>query len=261
MLDKESITLSLSSSVLAHIALLETLTIIDSTNAYLLRQDMNEKISVCLAECQTAGRGRRGRTWVSPFAKNIYLSLKITVESGLGALEGLSLAVGVAAARALNNLGVKDIQLKWPNDVLWCGRKLGGVLIDVVGDPAGRCQVVVGIGLNLHADKTMMSSIDQSWVSLADIVVKAPSRNLAVAELLNEVVELLANYEQSGFAGYRAPWELLNAHANQLVNIHVGSALVVGRVKGVNSSGALVLATDNGEQVFHGGEVSLRVVE
>ena len=259
LLNKQVIDDLLTPSASSHLSALEILTIIDSTNAYLLRQEASEKINVCLAECQTAGRGRRGRAWVSPFAKNIYLSLRMTVESGLGALEGLSLAIGVAIARALQHVGAADIQLKWPNDVLWCGRKLGGVLIDVDGDPSGRCHLVVGIGLNINSDKTMASTIEQPWVSLAEILSAAPGRNVVAAALLNEIAVLLANYERDGFASYRAEWELLNAHAGQQVNIHLGSTVVSGMVKGVNASGALILDTDSGEQVFHGGEVSLRV--
>lgn len=261
LLDAELIKSSLSLSASVHLAGLEILMSIDSTNAYLLRQNARENISVCMAECQTAGRGRRGRTWVSPFAKNIYLSLRVTIESGLGALEGLSLAVGVAIARALRHVGVADTQLKWPNDVLWCGRKLGGVLIDVVGDPAGRCHVVVGVGLNLTADKIMASAIEQPWVALADILGSSPRRNTVAAVLLNELILLLAHYEREGFASYRAEWELLNAHAGRRVDIHLGPTSITGLVKGVNASGALILSTDKGEQIFHGGEVSLRAAE
>ena len=260
-LNKQSINAELPSSTIEHISQFEILKIIDSTNAYLLKQDPQEKIMVCMAECQTAGRGRRGRTWVSPFAKNIYLSLKMTLDSGLGALEGLSLAVGVAIVRSLINLGAQGVQLKWPNDVLWCGRKLGGILIEVVGDPSGRCHIVVGIGLNINADKAMLVSIEQPWVSLNEILGYRPVRNLVAARLLNEVVALLTTYERDGFGVYRAEWEKLNAHAGLSVNLHLGSTVVAGFVRGVNATGALILSTDNGEQIFHGGEVSLRVAE
>jgi BirA family biotin operon repressor/biotin-[acetyl-CoA-carboxylase] ligase len=260
-LNEQSINAELSSSTLKHIGQLEILRIIDSTNAHLLKQEPKEKITVCMAECQTAGRGRRGRNWVSPFAKNIYLSLKMTLDSGLGALEGLSLAVGVAIVRALNNLGVQGVQLKWPNDVLWCGRKLGGILIEVVGDPSGRCHIVVGIGLNINADKTMLAAIEQPWVSLNEILGYRPVRNLVVAGLLNGIVTLLTTYEGEGFGKYRKEWEELNAHAGLLVNLHLGSTVVSGFVRGVNAVGALILSTEGGEQIFHGGEVSLRVAE
>ena len=236
---------------------------VDSTNAFLLRQEPAERMTICLAECQTAGRGRRGRTWVSPFAKNIYLSLKITIESGINAFEGLSLAVGVASVRALSSLNISGLQLKWPNDLLWRGRKLGGILIEVVGDPAGRCHIVLGIGLNVSSEKSMQASIEQPWVSLADIgrslAIPVPGRSAIVAAMLNEIAPLLADYEEKDFSYYRDEWQSLNAHAGQCVDIHLGAHAVSGVVLGVNPVGALLLQTkDKGEMVFHGGEVSLR---
>ena len=236
---------------------------VDSTNAYLLKQDPTSKINVCMAECQTAGRGRRGRVWVSPFAKNIYLSLKMTIESGINALEGLSLAVGVAVVRALRNININELELKWPNDLLWRGRKLGGILIEVVGDPAGRCHLVVGIGLNVSSEKSMHTSIAQPWTSLQDIAsaLSIPDlrRNTIASVMLNEIVPMLAHYELQGFSHYREEWQLLNAHRGQSVDVHVGSAIVSGTMLGVNNAGALILQTqEKGEMVFHGGEISLR---
>lgn len=244
---------------------LHVLTAIDSTNSFLLKQDPTSSISICMAECQTAGRGRRGRTWVSPFAKNIYLSLKMTIEGGINALEGLSLAVGVAMVRALRTLNISDLQLKWPNDLLWNDQKLGGILIEVVGDPAGRCHLVVGIGLNVTGEKSMQASIGQPWISLADIAhalsVPSSSRNNIAAAMLNEIIPLLAHYEQKGFSYCREEWQSLNAHHGKSVDVHVGTNIVSGVAVGVNDVGALILQTqDKGEMVFHGGEVSLRGV-
>ena len=120
----------------------------DSTNAEPMRQAEAGGAPglVCTAEQQTAGRGRRGRQWVSPFASNLYLSLVWEFSQGAAALEGLSLAVGVAVARALAACDVPAVQLKWPNDVLHDGAKLGGILLEMTGDAAGACQVVVGVG-------------------------------------------------------------------------------------------------------------------
>ncbi len=258
LLEKDLISSLLAPSAANAIADLTLLNLVDSTNSYLMRQEQDAGISVCFAECQTAGRGRRGRQWVSPFASNIYLSLRLSISSGLGAVEGLSLAVGVAVANALDELGVDDVRLKWPNDVLWSGKKLGGILIEVVGDPSGLCHLVVGLGLNLRTEKSMADTIDQPWVALDTIISVLPSRNRVAACLLNHIVPLLSDYEKKGFVSYRAAWESLNAHTNQKVDLFMGSLQATGLVRGVNSAGALLLETDRGLEVFHGGEVSLR---
>jgi BirA family biotin operon repressor/biotin-[acetyl-CoA-carboxylase] ligase len=258
LLDADAIKSGLFESVSQKVSQLSVLTSIDSTNAFLMRQQPEVGIKACFAEHQTAGRGRRGRQWVSPFAGNIYLSLRISNNSGLGAFEGISLAVGVAVARALGELGVDNVKLKWPNDILWSGKKLGGILIEVVGDPSGVCHLVVGLGLNLHTKKSMVQSIDQPWVALDSILSKLPGRNHVASALLNHIVPLLDAYEHQGFALYKQEWESLNAQAGQAVDLFMGANQVTGVMKGVNSSGALLLETDKGLEVFHGGEVSLR---
>ena len=135
----------------AELADLEIFKSIDSTNKYAREKAEQAPASgsVVLAEQQSAGRGRRGKTWVSPFAANIYLSIVWDFEQGAQALEGLSLAVGVAVKRALNAQGVNGVQLKWPNDIYVEGQKLGGILLEMIGDPAGQCSVIVGVGINV----------------------------------------------------------------------------------------------------------------
>ena len=259
LLNQKIIRAGLSRQVDETINSFKLFEVVDSTNAWLLQQESDSGISLCIAECQTAGRGRRGRQWVSPFAQNVYMSLRVTVENGFGALEGLSLAMGVAVADALCELGAKDIRLKWPNDILWNGRKLGGVLIEAAGDPSGRCHAVVGLGLNLKTQPSMVNAIDQPWIALDHILPCAPTRNKSVSVLLNHIVTMLEGYEKQGFKHYKSRWEALNAHLNQRVNLQIGSSQVAGMVFGISESGGLLLNTANGVETFHGGEVSLRV--
>ncbi|MGY8862292.1 MAG: biotin--[acetyl-CoA-carboxylase] ligase, partial [Pseudomonadales bacterium] len=140
-----------------------------STNQTLMQRQQQQSIhaEVILAEVQTSGRGRLGRHWQSPFGQNIALSLGWSFVGGAAALEGLSLVVGVALAQALGDLGVHQVQLKWPNDVLVGGKKLAGILLEMRGDATGPCNVVIGIGLNVHL--THDDAIDQPWVSLAQL--------------------------------------------------------------------------------------------
>lgn len=260
LLNLAEIQAGLSSQGRALCGNLTLFNLIDSTNAWLLRQAPGQGIHLCLAECQTAGRGRRARQWVSPFARNLYLSLRMTIESGVGALEGLSLAVGVVVADCLRDLGCADVELKWPNDILWRGRKLGGVLLELTGDPSGVCHLVVGIGINLFGDKTMTEKIDQPWVALVDIVSQPLRRNQVTASLINALLPLLASYESTGFAPYHRRWEKYNAFADASVELRLGSSCILGTMKGITDVGALELDTADGRKVFHGGEMSLRKV-
>lgn len=235
--------------------------VLDSTNAEVLRRLSAGAPAglACTAELQTAGRGRRGRTWVSPFARNLYLSLSWEYEGGAAALEGLSLAVGVAVVRALEELGVSGLQLKWPNDLLFHGAKLGGVLLEMVGDASGRCQVVVGVGINVRMPEAVAASIDQSWTDLRSIAgEQVPGRNQLLATLLDHLLPLLASFGATGFAPWREAWLALDAFADAPVVISSGDFRKAGIARGVDERGALRLETSLGLQPVYGGEISLR---
>jgi BirA family biotin operon repressor/biotin-[acetyl-CoA-carboxylase] ligase len=266
LLSASSIVAGLDPLARQLLAQLDIHPVIDSTNAQALRDGLTCGSGyTCLAEFQTAGRGRRGRTWVSPFGKNIYLSLLWTFDGGAAELEGLSLAIGVTIAEVLQRLGVSDIQLKWPNDVLWRKRKLAGILLEMTGDPAGVCQVVVGIGVNVAMPAEAADSIDQPWVDMRSILnelnlpAESLGRNQLVAALLSELLPLLSRYQLDRFASYRMRWETLNAYAGKTVEVRMANSEVVGELLGVNEAGALRLQTAAGEQLFYGGEISLRV--
>lgn len=236
-------------------------TSLPSTNAYLMQQNHPDRL-VCLAEHQSAGRGRRGRSWVSPFAQNIYLSMGWGFEGGIAALEGLSLAVGLAIVRTLQGFGVTNLKLKWPNDVLYQDKKLAGVLVEMSGDPAGYCRVVIGIGLNVSMTGQGGQAIDQPWFCVRDILQEqgAPlvSRSRLAAALLDNLVSILSSFDAHGFSLYRDEWLLSAAYLNQSINVQLGNGHQSGYMRGVNNSGALLIETSDGEQLLYGGEVSLR---
>ena len=261
LLCEKAVRAGLRPAAAALLGRLEILDDADSTNAHamrLLEQGVGAGL-VCTAERQTAGRGRRGRHWVSPYARNLYLSLVWEFSQGAAALEGMSLAVGVAVARALAACDVPAVRLKWPNDILFDGAKLGGILLEMAGDAAGACQVVVGVGLNVAMPATAAESIDQAWTDIATITGgHHPGRNTLLAGLLNELLPMLAGFEAQGFRPWREAWQALDAYADTPVVLHTGSQRIAGTARGVDERGALQLETVTGTQAVYGGEISLR---
>jgi len=233
-----------------------------STNSHLLTRARQGHASglLCLAERQAAGRGRRGRPWVSPFAANLYLSLLWRFRLTPAVLSGLSLAAGVAVAQALEAEGVPAVQLKWPNDVLWQHRKLGGLLLEIGQEPDGGCCVVAGVGLNIAMPAA--TAIDQPWIDLHGIVgPDGIARNRLAGRLASALATLFATFGQQGFAALRAEWERFDCMMGQRVHIKQPSGVVAGTARGVDEAGALLLETsDGGLQRFWAGEVSLRLV-
>ena len=216
---------------------------------------------VCSAEQQSAGRGRRGRTWVSPYARHLYLSVVWEYEQGAAVLEGMSLAVGVVVARALQACGLPAVQLKWPNDLLHDSAKFGGILLEMTGDPAGACQVVVGIGLNVNMPAEMATDIDQAWTDVTRIGGgNAPGRNILLGAILDELLPMLAGFESSGFAPWREEWQSLDAFDGKTVILQSGDQQLAGVATGVDDRGALQLQTTTGTRSMFGGEISLRPV-
>jgi BirA family transcriptional regulator, biotin operon repressor / biotin---[acetyl-CoA-carboxylase] ligase len=261
LLDANVVRAALVERSRALLTRLDILDTVDSTNTEVTRWLGHSGSSglVCCAEQQTAGRGRRGRQWVSPYAGNLYLSLLWEFNQGAAALEGLSLAVGVAVARALRACEVPAVQLKWPNDVLYDRAKLGGILLEMSGDAAGSCRVVIGIGLNVAMPQSAAGAIDQAWTDIRSICAQSPpSRNRLLAALLDELLPLAADFEQHGFARWRDEWLALDAFAGTSVVLHTGSGQLAGVARGVDERGALRLETTTGVQAVYGGEISLR---
>jgi BirA family biotin operon repressor/biotin-[acetyl-CoA-carboxylase] ligase len=262
LLDEASIRRAISAGALGRLESLAIHHTIDSTNAQLRRQGVGGSgAAVCLAESQSAGRGRRGRAWVSPFASSIYMSVGWRFEGGAEVLEGLSLAVGVVVCEVLTGLGAEGLSLKWPNDVYLQGRKLAGILLEMSGDFSGPCDAVIGIGINVTIPDSQAQHIEQSWSDLRSIQNTAFSRSLLVGRLIDRLLPTLAGFEQAGFAAWRERWLALDAFADQPVVIDNNGRRMAGAARGVDDRGALLLETSSGMQVIHGGEVSLRRAE
>ena len=231
---------------------------VDSTNDWLMQQVDWHGVA-CLAECQHAGRGRRGRQWVSPFAANLYLSLGWRFTLDAASLAGLSLAAGVAVMRALDVLGIKTAGLKWPNDIVHGSRKLGGILIEMRGEAGGPSQVVIGVGLNVHMPDSAAEELDQPWSDLQQCAGDKVSRNALAAAVLSELVQACQACDRGGLTAYLEDWQDYDIHAGKQVDLLLpDERRITGLSRGIDSQGALLLERGGKVQRFSCGEVSLR---
>ncbi len=236
---------------------------ITSTNNYLLEamKIKNESGYACFAESQTNGRGRQGREWVSPFGSNIYLSLSWVFENGFASLSGLSLAIGVAVVRALTELGISNMGLKWPNDIYWQDKKLGGILIEISGESSGECTAIIGVGLNLYLSEKTTATITQPWIDLDKITPKNNySRNALSSLLLNHLLPVLAEFENQTLQHYLSEWREYDCMQGRKVSIYRGQQQFDGVVAGIDHNGMLLLKEKltNTIKTFASGEVSFR---
>lgn len=233
----------------------------ESTNSVLMQAAENgaRDGSVVCAEYQFAGRGRRGRHWHSVLGGSLTFSVLWRFEEGIAALVGLSLAVGVAMARALNRFSRFPVKLKWPNDVLVDYRKLAGILVEIQGDIQGPSFAVVGIGLNVRLPAHQRESIDQAVVDLAEMQVLV-DRNQLLACCLVELKSVMDVMRREGFSGLRAEWEAHHAHAGQPVSLLLPDhRRVTGIARGVDDTGAFLLQAGHGASVaYNSGDIRLR---
>lgn len=220
----------------------------------LLRAD--GRIPVVLADSQTAGRGRRGRDWTSPKGQNLYLSLGLTLEGGFSALDGLSLALGVAVANAIEANGVSGVGLKWPNDLYANDRKFGGILVEIHGElQEGQVQVIAGVGINVHM--TNVESVDQPWTSLAlQWPDAAWERNRLAAAMISEMVATAAQFEKSGFRIFQEAWQKRDIFQGRYLRARGGS--LEGKGAGIDAYGNYQLDAPDERVSVRAGDISLR---
>ena len=260
LLDADTIRAHLAKETLQALAGIETAWSLDSTNTELLRRDAPAGgACVLLAERQTAGRGRRGRAWASPLAANLYLSVSRRYSGGLARLGGLSLAAGVAVAEALHALGFAATRIKWPNDIVASGRKLGGLLVEGSGEPAGFARAVVGLGLNVRMPAAGGEGIDQPWIDLFALHARPQSRNALAAAVLDRLLPALELFDAQGLAPFLPRYASLDALRGEPVVVLAGDGTRhAGSAAGVAEDGALRVQGAGGEVRFHSGEVSVR---
>lgn len=215
---------------------------------------------VCLVEQQSAGRGRRGRPWSTPWGGALMLSIGWRFESGVSTIEGLSLAVGVVLSQVLERHGV-NAKLKWPNDVLMTSGeqlgKLAGILIEVSGDVAGPCEVIVGLGINIEFPDEFRARIGQPVATVRD-QLPTLSRNKLAAELLGDLMPLLANYEARGFSAWQKEWNQRHAFEECAVEVQRGKERFMATAEEVDEAGNLWIRHDEKRERLSGGEISVR---
>ena len=236
--------------------------VIDSTNQYMLDRIPNlQSGDTCLAEYQSAGRGRRGRQWISPFGCNLYLSTYWKLEQGPAAAIGLSLVVGIVIAETLNKLCGNKVKVKWPNDLYMNDKKLAGILVELTGKTGDAAHIIIGIGINIGMNKSIIKkdeTINQAWSALTDEVENI-ERNELAGNIINALKKSLLIFEKQGLKPFLSRWFELDNFLERNVKLLIGNDIIVGVEKGINEQGALLLQKENGEIIpYIGGEISLR---
>lgn len=232
---------------------LEVWPLLDSTNAELLRRGMGQDRTVLIADAQSAGRGRLGRVWISPPGTNLYLSMLLRHPRGAAFAPSLSLALGVAACEALHQAGVSQARLKWPNDLVAEGRKLGGILVEGTSGLAG---VVAGIGINLGSDPELARNVGQPVACVADFTVP-PSRDALAAAVIAAWNSAVDEFIAHGLAAFLDRWRALDAFAQSPVRVVSGGMTFDGVAQGVDAQGRLLLEVDGTLRAFASAETSL----
>ena len=259
LLDETEIRAGMDAAISNQLSSLTIESSLDSTNSSLQRLPLAQQhAAVLLAEHQAQGRGRRGRQWLSPYGRNLYLSLGWRFDQSLSELGCLPLLVALAAARALQRAGLEGHRVKWPNDLLLDEGKLCGCLVELQGEPQGPCHAVLGVGINVHMPASELPGvIDQPWTDLQSHL-PGYSRNSMAALLLEELLGHLAVFSGQGFGPFQDRWKQMDGLQGRRVEVYSANGTVYGTVTGIDTRGALML--DTGDEVLHlhSGEVSLR---
>ncbi len=259
-LDASAIRNALSTAARKRLGALETHWKLDSTSSELSRRAVDLRdFSFIFAEMQTAGRGRRGRDWLSPPAGNLYFSCLKRFEHGYAALSGLSLAVGVAVLRALQDSDVHGVKLKWPNDLVAENAKLAGILIELGGEFLGPCQAVIGVGLNVRLSSSSRMAIGQPVTDLDALCAgMPPKRNALAAALIERLCKTLEIFAERGFETFTDEYAQYDALSGRALHVHDPRGAFDGTGAGVDARGALRVRTADGVRTLDSAEISIR---
>ena len=258
LLSTEFIQQHIDETVRSQVTSIEVLPSVGSTNSMLIDSASLGSIDgkVLLAEVQTGGRGRRGRSWYTPFGRNIALSVGVRLNRDPQSVGALSLAIGLAVVGALKRIGISHAQVKWPNDVVVDGGKICGILVELIH---GRrpVDVVIGVGINVGARSSVESIVDREIADVVDYVA-TPVRNQLTGLLVGEILAACRRYEVHGFGGFQRDWESLDMLRDRTIAVETAGNLVVGTAKGIAEDGALLVEAEGRLRRFIGGEISIR---
>lgn len=262
LFDKGLIYAHLDEHVKRKLTALDVMFEINSTNLYLLDKLKSGSVHAhaVVSEFQTEGKGRGDNRWLSPPASGICLSFGWCFDSTPSSLTALSLATGVAVAEALTEAGCPGIKLKWPNDIVADGAKLGGILIESHGQAAGKCDVVIGVGINVCMPVKITAAIDQKVTDLFRLMQCQPSRNLLAAIILRRLIDTLDRFTGEGFSAFIDKWRKLDFVRDKNAVLLLAHDQIPGRVMGIDDNGLLVLNVNGENRKFSSGELSLRLV-
>lgn len=204
-------------------------------------------MSFCLAEHQSRGRGRLGRSWISPFGKNIYCSFSYTFNKDITEMSGLSLVVGILITRALESLNPKlKPLLKWPNDIYIADRKVGGILIDLIAEAHGNCTAIISVGLNINMKDVTLEGVDQPWTSLEHVLNEKLDRNVVVVQMMHSILESMEIFHESGIQPFLQEWKHYDLLEGEKISLNTGSEVISGISKGISPQGFLLLELPSG---------------
>ena len=241
-------------------SIIDTVESIDSTNNYLNNHNKSAIPHICIAEHQTRGRGRFSREWYSPFGKNIYFSMQYSIKQDISQLGGLSLAVGTIVCKAIEkacNLPNR-LMLKWPNDIIYDGKKLAGVLIEVRAEVNGNCSVIIGIGINVNMPITNKVTFNQEWASIMQITGSPQDRNNICAILIDKLTIGIEQYLITGFKSYMPEWKKRDSLFGKMIQIQDGNQIFKGIATGVDLQGHLLINLEtNIKKAFAAGEATV----
>lgn len=233
---------------------------IPSTNAFLLGH-VNELSSgdICVAEHQSAGRGRRGRTWVSPYGCHLYASIFWQFSQGMAQAMGLSLVVACSLVSVLRQLGIDGVGVKWPNDIYLNDKKLAGILVEMTGQADSECNLVIGIGINLSMSASQADKIDQPWSDLSELS-QIPDKTDLMITLQQQLVRDLELFQGQGLEPFQQRWREADLFDGEAIKLTMGEQVVEGICCGIDEQGAILLKRDGETKAFVGGEISMRAI-